>query len=139
MYRLREGGIWLGLAGALFLQTGCVAPPLFNGFSNVSGSPAAAAKEELPANQAVKACLAEAQNLDKNGNEASAVEQYEKVLQLDAGNVPALRRLAVLYDRRCDFAKANAAYRKVAEARPNDADLFNDWGYSYYLRNQWGE
>jgi Flp pilus assembly protein TadD len=139
MRPLRDGGVWLGLAGALFLQAGCTGPSILNGMSGVSPAPEAASRaEELPANQAVKACLAVAQSLDKNGNAAGALEQYEKVLQLDAGNVQACRRLAVLYDRRCDFTKADLVYRKAAEARPYDADLLNDWGYSYYLRNQWG-
>ena len=140
MRPLRDGGVWLSLAGAVFLQTGCAGLSSLNGVSSLSGTPQTTSRsEELPANQAVKACLAVAQNLDRNGNEAGALEQYEKVLQLEPGNVQAGRRLAVFYDRRCDFARADAVYRKAAEARPNDADVCNDWGYSYYLRNQWAE
>src|SRR5262249_6481515 len=34
---------------------------------------------------------------------------------------------------------ADAEYHKLAKAKPRDADLFNDWGYSYYQRTQWKE
>src|SRR5262249_9711551 len=51
----------------------------------------------------------------------------------------AWRRLAVLYDRKNEFSKSEAFYKKVAAALPRDADLLNDWGYSYYLRNNWTE
>jgi Flp pilus assembly protein TadD len=45
----------------------------------------------------------------------------------------------VLYDRHCDFSRAEVQYRKLAGRHPNDADLLNDWGYSNYLRNNWDE
>jgi Flp pilus assembly protein TadD len=97
------------------------------------------APQELPASQAVLACLTVAQNEEKNGNNTAALQQYEKVLTLDPDNLQAARRLAVLYDKACEFSKADAQYRKVARARPRDADLFSDWGYSYYLRQNWNE
>jgi Tfp pilus assembly protein PilF len=44
----------------------------------------------------------------------------------------------VLYDRSSppDFVKAEAQYRRLAKLKPHDAELLNDWGYSFYLRNQ---
>src|SRR5262245_21152241 len=132
--------VWLGLAGTWIGLAGCtgltkIKPDM------VAPAPVAAAagQEELPPDQAARVCLALAQNPDQSGNEAAALEQYEKVLKLDAGNLHAARRLAVLYDRRCDFAKADALYGKVAKARPKDADLHNDWGYSHYQRQEWAE
>jgi Flp pilus assembly protein TadD len=83
-----------------------------------------------------------AQEMDKAGNDEGALEQWERVLKLDPSNLTAPRRLALLYDRRRDFAKADAEYRKLAQANPNDADLFSDWGYSFYLRTgapNWAE
>ena len=58
---------------------------------------------------------------------------------IDPNNYAALRRLCVLYDNRGtrdDFKKAEELYRKVAKLRPNDPDLWNDWGYSLYLRTE---
>jgi Flp pilus assembly protein TadD len=89
--------------------------------------------------QTLKTCLTYAESLDKNGSDEAAVEQYEKVLRLSPDHPEATRRLAVLYDRRADFTKAEAAYRKLAKAHPRDLDLMCDWGYSFYLRNDWKE
>jgi Flp pilus assembly protein TadD len=132
--------LWSGLAGTWVGLAGC------NGLTKIQPDmtaptpvAATAGKEELPPEQAARVCLAVAQNLDKSGNEVGAIEQYEKVLKLEAGNLHAARRLAVLYDRRCEFAKADALYAKVAKARPKDADLHNDMGYSHYQRQEWAE
>lgn len=130
----------LGVAAVLAGQLGCaswqsVGTPL--AMPSLTGT--AAHRDELPKDQAVQACLAVAQSLDKGNNDAVAREQYEKVLQLDPNNQKAARRLAVLYDRTGDFAKADIEYAKLAKARPRDADLFNDWGYSFYARTKWAD
>jgi Flp pilus assembly protein TadD len=136
----------LGCVGALVSQLGCMTSKTET--PSEIGLPASmtaqlpttpAQPDELPRKQAVQASLAVAQNLDRAKNDEGAIEQYEKVLKLDAHNLVAWRRLAVLYDRKNEFSKADAFYKKVAAAQPRDADLFNDWGYSYYLRNNWTE
>jgi Flp pilus assembly protein TadD len=141
MAGLGKRGWGLAVAGLLATQAGCMTGQ--TGMSTITmektpplGTPA---PEELPPNQAVLACLKVAQSQEKNGNEEAAVPQYEKVLTLDPENLQAARRLAVLYDNVCEFNKADNLYRKVARARPRDADLFCDWGYSYYLRQNWNE
>jgi Flp pilus assembly protein TadD len=127
------------LIGVLLVQAGCgsssggLTPPM------LGSAVAPAGTGELPPDRAAQACLAVAQQLDRTGNEAGAIDQYEKALRLEPQNVQAARRLAVLYDRRGEFAKADAEYRKAADALPRDPDLLNDWGYSYYLRNNWSE
>jgi len=137
---LRARAWKLILAGLLATPAGCMGPA-GGGTANLSppASPAAAAADELPAAKAAAACLVVAQHEEKNGNEAAAREQYEKAEKLDPKNVTPSRRLAVLYDKQCEFAKADAEYKKVAQARPNDADVLNDWGYSLYLRNNGAE
>jgi Tfp pilus assembly protein PilF len=78
-----------------------------------------------------------ARKLDQAGNDDDALVAYERVLQLDHSNYTAMRRLCVLYDRRGDrddFKRAEELYRKVADARPKDADVWSDWGYSLFLR-----
>jgi Flp pilus assembly protein TadD len=131
----------LTLIGGLLAQTGCM-PSRFNSTTPVVPCLPSAAepqKDELPADEAARACLAAARNLDKAGNDVAAIAEYERVLQSDPGNLQAMRRLAVLYDRQCQYAKADTYYRKLTQARPRDADVCNDWGYSYYLRNNWAE
>lgn len=93
--------------------------------------------DDLPVDKQVRLCLDAGREMDKAGNDDGALDQYERVLALDPSNFTAMRRLCVLYDRRGsreDFKKAEELYRKVAKARPNDADVWSDWGYSLYLR-----
>jgi Flp pilus assembly protein TadD len=93
--------------------------------------------DDLPANDQLRLHLDTAKQLDTGGNDQGALEEYERVLQLDRTNYTAMRRLCVLYDRRGsrdDFKKAEEVYRKVADLRPKDADVWSDWGYSLFLR-----
>ncbi|HMF11192.1 MAG TPA: tetratricopeptide repeat protein, partial [Gemmataceae bacterium] len=96
-------------------------------------------RDELPKDKAIQTSLSFARNLDKSGSDDAAIDQYEKVIRLSPDHPEAMRRLAVLYDRRADFTNAEAAYKKLAKMHPRDPDLTCDWGYSYYLRNNWKE
>jgi len=101
------------------------------------GGSAPPRSEELSAKEQIRLCLDTARAMDKAGNDEGALDQYERVLERDPSNYTAMRRLCVLYDHRGgkeDFKKAEELYRKVARARPNDADIWSDWGYSLYLR-----
>jgi Tfp pilus assembly protein PilF len=121
------------------LTAGCMGPPKVE--SGASPAEPAADTTELPPAQTVRLCLTTARLLDKNNDVVGAIMQYERVLKHDPQNSEAARRLAVLYDR-CsppDFAKADYYYRASAKQHPHDADLFNDWGYSLYMRNRWQE
>jgi Flp pilus assembly protein TadD len=137
----------LACLGALVAQVGCMTTGKTDSPSELGLSPSMTAEapttqaqpDELPKKQALQASLAVAQNLDRAKNDDGAIEQYEKVLKLEPQNLIAWRRLAVLYDRKNEFSKSDAFYKKAAAAQPRDADLLNDWGYSYYLRNNWTE
>ncbi len=135
------GPVW-GLAGLLFTQAGCmglgqnIPGPLAK---PLASSASAEHPIEASSNQVLQASLDLASKLEKSGNEADAIKQYESVLRQDANNVQAQRRLAVLYDNSCEFSKADDMYRKVVKALPKDADVYNDWGYSYYLRLKFDE
>lgn len=140
MHPLRNRGMALSLAALVLGQAGCLGPMGGVSTSTLAPAPPVAKKaEQLPQDKEFQATLEYAQSLDKGGQEDAAVEQFEKVLKLKPDQPDAVRRLAVLYDRRSEFSKAEAEYRKAAKARPRDADLFCDWGYSYYLRNNWAE
>ncbi|HKI37702.1 MAG TPA: tetratricopeptide repeat protein, partial [Gemmataceae bacterium] len=102
-----------------------------------SDAQAARGRDELPADDQLRLHLDTARQLDKAGNDAGALEQYEQVLALDPSNFTAMRRLCCLYDRRGsreDFKKAEELYRKVAKVKPNDPEVWSDWGYSLFLR-----
>ena len=121
---------------AMLGQTGCVGSGGM-GLSKWSGS--AQGKDDLSPDIAVKASLTVAQNLEKNGNEAGAIEQYEKVTQVEPNNYRVMHKLALLYDHKTEYVKSDAMFAKLAKARPQDAEVLNDWGYSLYLRNSGGE
>jgi len=130
----------LGLVGLVLAPVGCL------GSRDVGPTPlvkpvttAGPRAGELPTNQAVQVALSIGQAAEKAGNDDTALEEYEKVRALDKDNLQAARRLAVLYDKRAEFSKADAEYRKVAKAKPRDADTYNDWGYSCYLRHNSAE
>ncbi len=132
---------WLaGVAGLLIAQAGCVAPEIFglSGFVKDTQS-TRSGNNGLPPSQAAKACLEVAVSFDKKGNDFNAIEQYEKVLQIEPKNKEAMRRLTVLYDHLGEFAKAGAYYEKLEKLTPRDANLFNDWGYSCFLQNKYAE
>lgn len=130
---------WLGLVGGWLGLAGCNGLARVGPETTITANPSATSQLDLPQDQAVRLSLAVAQNLDKNGNGDAAIEHYERVLQAQPNHDLAIRRLAVLYDRRADFVKADALYAKAVKARPKDPDLHNDWGYSHYQRNQWAE
>jgi predicted Zn-dependent protease len=127
----------LALTGLLLGQAGCVGPTASLTTAALPAAPAV--RDELPKDKAIQTSLSFARNLDKSGSDDAAIEQYEKVIRLSPDHPEAMRRLAVLYDRRADFTNAEAAYKKLAKMHPRDADLMCDWGYSYYLRNNWRE
>src|SRR5262245_37173633 len=116
--RGKTGWVW-GWAGLLFTQAGCLTlgpnspAPLAK---PMTPSTSAERPAEVSTNQVIQASLTLAQKLEKSDREAAAAEQYEQVLRLDANNLQAMRRLAVLCDKRCEFSKAEEFYRKVAKA-----------------------
>jgi Flp pilus assembly protein TadD len=140
------------LPSALCLGTvGCTAS-LDSLTGGLVGGPAPAASpaeqqrpprsDELSSHDQVHLCLDAGRELDRAGNDAGATEQYERVLALDPSNFTAMRRLCVLYDRQAIWDKSEAMYKKVAKIKPKDADVWSDWGYSFYLRagdKNWAE
>lgn len=146
-----RGWLRLGLAPAAvsLASIGCVTPgqwwagdtpPSVSAtVAAQAAAPAARAADDLSPDQALQLCITVARQMDRAGNDQGALENWEKVQKMDPTNLVAARRLCVLYDRTCQFSKAEAEYRKLAKANPKDADLLNDWGYSLYLRNNWDE
>ena len=102
-------------------------------------APTARTQVDLPPEQAAKVCLATAEELEKNGHEPEAIVQYEKARRYNPHLTQVSRRLAVLYDRQCDYARATTEYRQALQASPHDADLLNDMGYFCYERGEWSE
>jgi Flp pilus assembly protein TadD len=98
------------------------------------------AGEELPAKAAATLCLTMAESLEREGKDADAILYYERARELDRSQAErAGRRLAVLYDKIDQQAKALAEFQELLKKRPKDSQLLNDLGYSYYNRGQWAD
>jgi len=99
-----------------------------------------AAPTDLAANEAAALALAMAEGLEKDGKDSDAAACYERARQLDpATGDRAAHRLAILYDRNDEQAKAMAEFTSLLKKRPRDAALLCDVGYSHYNRGRWAE
>jgi Tfp pilus assembly protein PilF len=87
-----------------------------------------------------KATITEQLNRGHRETAAKHYEQaevcYRSVLELEPDNAIANHRLAVLADRRGDFATSEKCYLIALKREPNDPDLLSDLGYSYLLQGR---
>jgi tetratricopeptide (TPR) repeat protein len=113
-------------------------PPAHPAAHDSSAAPGAdALAQARPINES-----AIAENLNSGHREAAlnhdaeAEACYRKALDLDPDNPLANHRLAILADRRSDFAVSERCYLKALSREPNNADLLSDLGYSYFLQGR---
>ncbi len=99
-----------------------------------------AKSQELPGKPAAMLLITMAEGLEKDGKDVDAIAYFERARDLDPNLADrASRRLAVLYDRADEQAKALHEFQDLLKKKPKDAELLNDVGYSYYNRAQWVE
>ncbi|MFO0823256.1 MAG: tetratricopeptide repeat protein [Gemmataceae bacterium] len=98
---------------------------------------------ELRGKDAAMLSIVMAESLEKEEKaekDVQAIAYYERAREQDAAMTERVgRRLAVLYDRVDQQAKAMNEYQELLKKRPKDSGLLNDIGYSYYNRGQWAE
>jgi Tfp pilus assembly protein PilF len=92
--------------------------------------------KDLPPSEAAKVCMRTAQDLEKAGALGQAVFLYEKARADNPRMREATWRLAVLYDRLGETARAQAEFQKLLASNPRDAEVLNDLGYSCYNHGQ---
>jgi Tfp pilus assembly protein PilF len=83
--------------------------------------------------------VATARVAEKNGDFASAAENYNKALKADPNHLPALLGYAALHDHQKEYADADKLYLEAVKRHPRDAAIYNDRGLSYQARGQLGE
>jgi len=128
-----RAGTMTGLLGGTESLTGPTS-------SGGSSAPTESTSNELPGKQSASLCLVMAESLERADKELEAVAYYERARELDPGSAERVgRRLAVLYDRVDQQAKAMNEYQELLKKRPKDSTLLNDLGYSLYNRGQWAE
>jgi len=99
-----------------------------------------AVQQELPGKPAGALLIAMAEGLEKGGKDVEAISYYEKARDMDAKLYDrASRRLAVLYDKADDQARAMHEFQELLKKMPKDPSLLNDVGYSCYNRGKWAE
>lgn len=68
---------------------------------------------------------------ESQGQQAKALESYQKALQAEPNNLAALVSTARLYDRQGDAARSVEHFQKALAINPNDASIHNDLGLAY--------
>jgi tetratricopeptide (TPR) repeat protein len=139
---------WWLLGSVLLANVGCMTvakqmadpshTPEVPTVPNLSAKAAVTATKDLSQNETAQLCLEMATQLEKVDKERDAIIYYEKARQLEPKyQETCSRRLAVLYDRIDEQARAMNEYQRLLERHPKDSKLLNDIGYSYYNRGQW--
>jgi tetratricopeptide (TPR) repeat protein len=156
--RLHVAAPWLRLACALSMAaTGCQSPSPRKATneegSKLKGSTVGEKTEfqgEVGASQEVNVHLDLARALESQGNFESAVAECQKAIDASEGpsahrggpkvtahqKALAHRRMAGALDRLGRFAQAETHYRQAMKLKPNDVNIWNDVGYSYYLQSR---
>jgi Tfp pilus assembly protein PilF len=83
--------------------------------------------------------VAEGRALEERGEFGPAIEALERAVKLDPRQAEACWRLAVSYDKLGRWSESSAYYQKALQAKPGNADLYADMGYSLYLQRRWPE
>ncbi len=97
-------------------------------------------QQELPGKPASALLFSMAEGLEKGGKDAEAIAYYERAREMDPKVADrASRRLAVLYDKADDQARAMHEFQELLKKKPKDVSLLNDIGYSCYNRGKWAE
>ena len=149
---------WLSLmaSSAALCAPGCSSTPTGNGASTAwhwpwSSSVAAAPAVPLasttdPTSLAAKPpkpgpdlYVATARIYEKNGDASAAAVQYQKALDADPNNLPALLGYAALHDGQREYGDADKLYQEAIKRHPKDAAVFNDRGLSYQRRGHFDE
>jgi Flp pilus assembly protein TadD len=92
-----------------------------------------------PATVGEESALARALRLERSADHEAAWSAYHDALHDDPSCAIAEHRLGVLCDRKGQFEEAEDHYRRAMNLMGDDADSYNDLGYSYYLRGRLGD
>jgi tetratricopeptide (TPR) repeat protein len=156
MRSLCKKWLWLVVLG-LAPQAGCVS--LTEGM--LSPQADTPSMTMLPTGEAERVCLKVADQMESNGQCHEAAQELERARQRNP-RLNVSHRLALLYEKTGDYARALAEYKKEMEAlhaeansvahymfgwltdskdelRMSTANLCNDVGYCLYLKGDWTE
>jgi len=105
-----------------------------------STTPMQSVQQELSGKPASALLFSMAEGLEKGGKDVEAIAYYERAREMEPKLADrASRRLAVLYDKADDQARAMHEFQELLKKKPKDVSLLNDVGYSCYNRGKWAE
>lgn len=154
MYFERSWAVWVVCLSTLTLATGCqYVNSKVSKFRNEAvakkRTEAAAAASPIALNstmnsdpsdeQKLAVQMAFARSLERNKDYESAGRVYKEIILQDSAQAAAHHRLAILLDMQGKHESATDYYRLAIQHDPNNADVYADLGYSFYLQNRWPE
>jgi len=74
---------------------------------------------------------------ESQGQFVSAIEQYEKAIEIEPAAIEAHNRLGLLLIRMGQLEKAEKTYEKALAIAPEEAHLSNNLGFCYTLQARW--
>ncbi|MFH1746526.1 MAG: tetratricopeptide repeat protein [Planctomycetota bacterium] len=77
--------------------------------------------------------------LERQGNFAAAVEQYQHALELNPTFATARNRLGITFNKLGQHAEASHEFRLAIKKCPTSAHLYNNLGFSLYLEGNYPE
>ncbi|RIK64175.1 MAG: hypothetical protein DCC65_14795 [Planctomycetota bacterium] len=80
--------------------------------------------------------LAAGRMLERQGDLASAIGQYERAITLDPRSPTAYSRLGIVYQKLGRFEDAEQIFKRGIQADPGSAMLRNNLGYGYLLQSR---
>jgi Tfp pilus assembly protein PilF len=92
-----------------------------------------------PAEEQADLEIAMAQSLERQGQTERAIKVYLNAIDKGYRGADAHHRLAVLHGKKGDCKASEEFYRKSLAIDPDNADVYCDQGYSYYLQQRWPE
>lgn len=75
-------------------------------------------------------------SLERLGDDASALEWFERVVDREAGACDAWNEIGLIHFRRNDPARAEEAFRRVLALAPADALALNNLGVLHFIRGE---
>jgi Flp pilus assembly protein TadD len=83
--------------------------------------------------------IAVARTLERQGKTDQAIKAYQQTIDSGLKDATAFHRLAVLYDKKGEYKKANKMYHEAIALAPHHPEILADLGYSFYLQRRYAE
>ncbi len=83
--------------------------------------------------------IAVARTFERQGKTDQAIKAYEQTIDGGLKDATAFHRLAVLYDKKGEYAKARKMYDEALVLAPHHPEILADLGYSFYLQRRYAE